>query len=403
MCYNYRTMKPVNEQLDIIKRGTSEIINIEELKEKLSEKQPLVIKAGFDPSAPDLHLGHTVLLRKMRHFQELGHDVHFLIGDFTGRIGDPSGRSKVRKALSAEEVKENAKTYKAQIFRILDKDKTKIVFNSTWCSKLGTEGLFDLSARYTVARMLERDDFLNRYRNNTPISILEFLYPLLQGYDSVVMKADVELGGTDQKFNLLVGRDLQKGFGQSQQVIITMPILEGLDGVEKMSKSLNNYVGINEPPEDMFGKIMSVSDDLMWRYFELLTDENYENIKKDVLSGKAHPKKVKAGLAGKIVAQYHGPEKAKEAEARFDMIFARKETPEDIQEFRFEDKSLPVIELMIKTGFAESTSEARRLISQNAVSIDDAKVSDLKAEVELGANGKIIRVGKRKLGRVFGG
>jgi len=299
-------MKPPKEQIDLIERGTEEIINLPELKKKLSLDRPLVIKAGFDPSAPDIHLGHTVLLRKMRHFQDLGHKVVFLIGDFTGRIGDPSGKSKTRPALTQKEVTSNAKTYKKQIFRILDEKKTKVVFNSEWCKKLGTEGIFDLSSRYTVARMLERDDFLNRYKKQEPISVLEFLYPLLQGYDSVALKADIELGGTDQKFNLLVGRTIQKSYGIDPQVIITMPILEGLDGALKMSKTLNNYVGIAESPDEMFGKIMSISDKMMWRYYELLTDIDHSSLEAKVEKGELHPKKTKSRLAKSIVAEYHG-------------------------------------------------------------------------------------------------
>jgi tyrosyl-tRNA synthetase len=423
-------MKPIDEQIKLIQRGTDEIISLDELKKKLSSKRPLIIKAGFDPSAPDIHLGHTVLLRKMKHFQDLGHIVCFLIGDFTGRIGDPSGKSKVRKQLTAEEVKENAKTYKKQIFKILDKDKTKVVFNSKWCAKLGEEGLFDLASRYTVARMLERDDFLNRYKTNAPISILEFLYPLLQGYDSVVMESDVELGGTDQKFNLLVGRGLQKNYGTDagmatylkksvdnfretigqkkkdpmnfdSQVIITMPILEGLDGVEKMSKSLDNYVGINEPAGEMFGKIMSVSDDLMWRYYELLTDVDYGSIKKDVESGKAHPKEVKATLAESIVSEYHGTDEAKKAKAGFEAVFAKKKLPDDMPEFTIDKGTIGLVELVNEVGFASSKSEARRLITQNAVSVDGEKISDPAAEVSLSGAGMILKVGKRKFGKVF--
>lgn len=394
-------MKPVEEQLKLIQRGTDEIISIPELKDKLSAGRPLIVKAGFDPSAPDIHLGHTVLLRKMMHFQQLGHDVRFLIGDFTGRIGDPSGRSKTRKQLSVEEIKENAATYKKQIFKILDKKKTKVVFNSSWCSKLGTEGIFDLTSRYTVARMLERDDFTNRYKNNSPISILEFLYPLLQGYDSVVMKADVELGGTDQKFNLLVGRDLQRSFGGAPQVVITMPILEGLDGVDKMSKSLNNYVGINEPPEEMFGKIMSASDDLMWRYYELLTDKDHEEIKKNVEEGKEHPKEVKADLAKEIVAEYHGAEAAEKAKVGFDSVFAKKEVPENIQEFSFDKENIGIIDLIKELKFASSGSEARRLITQNAVSIEGEKINDVKTEIKLDKAGKTLKVGKRKFAKIF--
>jgi len=396
-------MKPVKEQLDIIKRGTEEIISVPELKEKLSTNKPLIIKAGFDPSAPDIHLGHTVLLRKMAHFQQLGHKAFFLIGDFTGRIGDPSGQSKTRQHLSGEEVKENAKTYKKQIFKILDKEKTKVVFNSKWCSKLGTEGIFDLTSRYTVARMLERDDFTNRYKKNEPISILEFLYPLLQGYDSVVMKADVELGGTDQKFNLLVARDLQRSYEVPPQVIITMPILEGLDGVEKMSKSLNNYVGINESPDEMFGKIMSVSDDLMWRYYELLTDIDSESLRRDTEKGKRHPKEVKAELAENIVSEYHGTGAAKKARSKFDAVFAKKEIPEDVRTFSFDRDKISIIDLIKEIKFAKSGSEARRLVEQAAVSLEGKKITDVNAEVILTRAGKILKVGKRRFARVLRG
>ncbi|MBD3296614.1 MAG: tyrosine--tRNA ligase [Candidatus Omnitrophica bacterium] len=423
-------MRPVDEQLKIIGRGAEEIINAEELKKKLSRGKPLVIKAGFDPSAPDIHLGHTVLLRKMRHFQDLGHTVCFLIGDFTGRIGDPSGKSKLRKQLSAEEVKENSGTYKEQIFKILDKDRTKVVFNSEWCAKLGEEGLFDLASRYTVARMLERDDFSKRYESHAPISILEFFYPLLQGYDSVVMEADVELGGTDQKFNLLVGRGLQKNYGSDPetvpylresirrfrrsvehppgggidlepQVILTMPILEGLDGADKMSKSLDNYVGINEPAGEMFGKLMSVSDELMWRYYELLTDMDYRGLKREVEEDKLHPKKIKSDLAAEIVSQYHGREKAEEAEKEFNAVFARKELPEDMPEERIDSPSVRIIDLMREVGFASSNAEARRLVSQNAVSVDGEKVTDTNMQVELSGEPRILKVGKRRFCRLL--
>lgn len=400
-------MKPVDEQIKIIKRGTEEIISEIELKNKLARMKPLVIKAGFDPSAPDIHLGHTVLLRKMKHFQDLGHDVHFLIGDFTGRIGDPSGRSKTRKQLSEEEVKENAKSYTRQIFKILDKDKTKVVFNSDWCSKLGTEGIFNLASRYTVARMLERDDFLNRYKKNEPISVLEFLYPLIQGYDSVVMKADVELGGTDQKFNLLVGRDLQRSYAEAEpgkavepQIVITMPLLVGLDGIEKMSKSLNNYVGINEEPGSIFGKLMSISDELMWKYYELLTDLDYGSIKNDVVSGKAHPREVKASLAESIVAQYHGQKAGSDARAEFDAVFANKEIPEDIQDFTFSQDSLGIVDIIKTVGFAPSGSEAKRLVLAGAVSVDGEKVSEVGALIAFDVVGKVLKVGKRKFVRV---
>ncbi|MFH1394675.1 MAG: tyrosine--tRNA ligase [Candidatus Omnitrophota bacterium] len=393
-------MKPAEEQLKIIKRGTEEIINLAELKQKLSRQKPLVIKAGFDPSAPDIHLGHTVLLRKMKHFQELGHDVYFLIGDFTGRIGDPSGKSKVRRQLTSEEVKANAKTYKKQIFKILDKNKTKVVFNSKWCSALGTEGIFDLASRYTVARMLERDDFSNRYKNKTPISILEFLYPLLQGYDSVVMKSDIELGGTDQKFNLLVGRDMQRSFDIEAQVIITMPILEGLDGVQKMSKSLDNYVGISEPPDEMFGKIMSISDTLMWRYYELLTDIDYGKIKNNVEQGKQHPKEVKINLAKAIVSEYHGHGLAEKAKLNFEMVFAKKELPEDIQEYYFDIESMPSA-AAVSDSLGISRSEARRLIVQGAVFYDGIKIEDPNIIIVFETKGKVLKAGKRRFRKLF--
>ncbi|MBF0217683.1 MAG: tyrosine--tRNA ligase [Candidatus Omnitrophica bacterium] len=394
-------MRPVEEQLELIKRGADEIISIEELKAKLKQAKPLVIKAGFDPSAPDLHLGHTVLLRKLKHFQDLGHKVFFLIGDFTGRIGDPSGKSKTRPQLTQEAVDENAKTYKKQIFKILDETKTQIVFNSEWCAKLGTEGIFNLASRYTVARMMERDDFSKRYANNEPVSILEFLYPLLQGYDSVVMKADVELGGTDQKFNLLVGRDLQRSWGMESQVILTMPILEGLDGVDKMSKSLNNYVGISEAPEEMFGKIMSISDTLMWKYYELLTDEDHISLKKAVEDGSAHPKKVKSDLAKIIVEKYYNNDTAEKARLGFESVFAKGELPDDIREFVFGDEKVSLIEIMITAALASSKSEARRLVEQNAVSIDGEKMPDANAEITLNESGKIIKVGKRKFAKIL--
>lgn len=396
-----RIMKPLDDQLKLIKRGTEEVISLPELKEKLSLKRPLTIKAGFDPSAPDIHLGHTVLLRKMKHFQELGHEVNFLIGDFTGRIGDPSGCSKTRKVLTTEEIKENAKTYKKQIFKILDKKKTKVVFNSSWCSKLGTSGIFDLASRYTVARMLERDDFSNRYKKNVPISILEFLYPLLQGYDSIVMKADVELGGTDQKFNLLVARDLQRSYGMEAQVIITMPILEGLDGIDKMSKTLNNYIGIQDVPEEMFGKLMSISDTMMWRYYELLTDIDYQSLRKDVEAGKTHPKEAKAALAKTIVAEYHAREAAEKARMHFETVFTKKELPEDIPDFFINKSEIKLVDLIKEVGFADSASAARRLITQNAVSVNEEKINDIKATVSLNKNGKILKVGKRKFGKIL--
>src|SRR5262245_28797374 len=329
---------PIQEQVERIRRGAVEIIREEELLEKLKRAQktgkPLRVKAGFDPTAPDIHVGHTVLIRKLKHFQDLGHIVIFLIGDFTGLIGDPSGRSSTRKQLTKEEVLQNAETYKQQIFKILHPDKTVIDFNSRWMSVLGAEGFIRLAARYTVARILEREDFTNRMKNQLPIAMHELLYPLVQGYDSVALEADVELGGTDQTFNLLVGRDLQREYGQESQIVITMPLLEGTDGVQKMSKSLGNYIGIHEAPKEQFGKIMSISDDLMWRYYELTTDvtmREIESLRNDVGSGKRHPKDVKADLAGLIIANYHGAAAAQSAREEFDRVFRDKGMPDSVE------------------------------------------------------------------------
>jgi len=397
-------MKSLEEQLEIIKRGTVEIIQLNELKRKLEvsvkKKSSLIIKAGFDPSAPDIHLGHTVLLRKMKHFQDLGHKVFFLIGDFTGRIGDPSGQSKTRKRLSKEEVMKNARTYERQIFKILDRNKIDVVFNSIWCDKLSISDMFDLTSKYTVARMLERDDFLKRYKNDIPISISEFLYPLIQGYDSCVMKADIELGGTDQKFNLLVGRNLQRDFNQEPQVVITMPLLVGTDGVNKMSKSLNNYVGIEEKPGEMFGKLMSISDELMITYYELLTDEDLDRIKKDIKNGKLHPKKAKENLAKIIVEQYHGKKAAVDACESFEMVFAKKDTPKEITIFKFNKAKIDILTLMKEASLAPSSSEAKRLLSQGAVTVDGKSLKDPKSEVTLDKKGKIVKVGKRRFAKI---
>jgi len=325
----------VNEQLNLIKKGANEILRVEELIDKINKKGKLKIKAGFDPTAPDLHLGHTVLIQKLKHFQDLGHYVYFLIGDFTGRIGDPTGKSETRKALTEEEVRKNAETYKEQIFKILDESKTRVVFNSEWLSSLSTEQMVKLCSKYTVARMLERDDFNMRLKNNIPISIHEFLYPLFQGYDSVAIESDVELGGTDQKFNLLVGRELQRDFAQEPQVILTVPILEGLDGKNKMSKSLGNYIGIQENPNDIYGKVMSISDELMVRYYELLSDISYNDfikLKADLKSGELHPMQAKKNLAFEIVKRFHGYTKAKEAEDYFVQLFTKREAPEEIED-----------------------------------------------------------------------
>jgi tyrosyl-tRNA synthetase len=397
-------MLPIEEQIKIIKRGVEEIITEEELIEKLTHSYktntPLRVKAGFDPTAPDLHLGHTVLIHKMRHFQELGHHVIFLIGDFTGMIGDPSGKSETRKSLTREEVLKNAETYKEQVFKILDPDKTEIAFNSKWMNKLGADGLIQLASQYTVARMLERDDFSKRYMSNKPIGVHEFLYPLIQGYDSVALRSDVELGGTDQKFNLLVGRDLQRNYGQKPQIAITVPILEGLDGVQKMSKSLGNYVGITEDPNNMFGKIMSISDELMFKYYLLLSEktlEEIEKIKKDIESGKLHPMNAKKELAFEIVKRYHGDESAKNAKDYFEQLFSKREIPDDIEEVVF-DTSLKLIEIVTKLNFSSSNSDARRLANQGAVTINGEKVTDLNSVLVTGEY--ILKVGKRKIAKI---
>lgn len=399
--------KEVKRQFDLIKRGTVEIIDEDELKDKLREsiksEKPLKVKAGFDPTAPDLHLGHTVLIQKLKHFQDLGHEVYFLIGDFTGMIGDPTGKSETRKPLSREELERNAKTYKEQIFKILDEKKTKVVYNSEWCSKLTAVDMIKLASTMTVARMLERDDFSKRFNSNKPISIHEFLYPLLQGYDSVALKADVELGGTDQKFNLLVGRHLQKLWGQRPQTVIMMPILEGLDGVQKMSKSLGNYVGITDEPNDMYGKIMSISDELMWRYYELLSDiSEYEinRMKEEVKEGKLHPKKVKEMLAFEITKRFHDELSAQQAARYFEEMFKKKDIPENLEtiEYKLDSEDIWIAHLLKNINFVKSSSEARRMIKSNAVSIDSQKVKDENMKLKKGEY--IIRVGKRKIAKV---
>jgi len=381
-----------------------EIIHEEELKKKLSKGKPLKIKAGFDPTAPDLHLGHTVLLRKLKTFQDLGHEVNFLIGDYTAAIGDPSGRNETRPALTADDIQKNVKTYKEQVFKILDREKTKIVFNSEWLDKFNGRDLIRLASRYTVARMLERDDFEKRYEAGHSLSIHEFLYPLLQGWDSVAMKADVELGGTDQKFNLLMGRHLQKQEGQEEQVVITLPLLEGLDGVEKMSKSKGNYVGVMEDADSMYGKLMSIPDDLMWKYYELLTDKPLSEIvqlKKGVAEGSFHPKKAKVNLAKDIVAQYHSKEAAEKAEEQFEKVFRNKEIPDQVEEVTLssDSKRKPLATLLSELGLAASNSEAKRLLSQDAVTLNGERVRDPKIEVELQGE-YLIKVGKRKFKKV---
>ncbi|NPA40164.1 MAG: tyrosine--tRNA ligase [Thermodesulfobacteria bacterium] len=391
----------VKESLEIIKRGIVDLIDEEELVKKLErsykENKPLKIKAGFDPTAPDLHLGHTVLLRKLRQFQELGHEVYFLIGDFTAMIGDPTGRSETRPALTKEQVLENAKTYKEQVFKILDPERTKIVFNSSWFEKMSAEDIIRLCAKYTVARILERDDFKKRFESGIPIAIHELIYPLFQAYDSVALEADVELGGTDQLFNLLIGRHIQKEYGQEPQVIITLPILEGLDGVQKMSKSLGNYVGIMEPPFEMYGKIMSIPDELMWKYYILLTDipaSEIEEMKQGVEKGSFHPKEAKKRLARYIVEQFHSKEDAIKAEEEFERVFSKREAPREVPEFEVTAGKLWLPGFLRDNKIVKSGSEAKRLISQGAIDINSEKVKE--EELELAPGEYILRIGKKK-------
>ena len=401
---------PVEEQMEYLRKGAVEIIREEELVAKLERSRrtgsPLTIKVGFDPSAPDLHLGHTVVLRKMKHFQDMGHRVVFLIGDFTGMIGDPTGQSKTRPVLTPEQVKQNAATYKKQVFKILHAKKTVIEFNSRWLGKLGAAGFIQLASKYTVARLLERDDFSRRYKGGQPIGLHEFLYPMAQAYDSVALKADVEMGGTDQTFNLLVGREVMREFGLEPQVVLTMPLLEGLDGVEKMSKSLGNYIGINEPPKEIYGKAMSISDTLMWRYWELCTDATVGEIaamRRRVEAGELHPKQAKSDLARRLVADYHGAKAAAEAAAEFERIFARKETPEEVREVRLPSAPGPVWvpKLLVGIGLAKSNGEARRLIEQGGVYLDGERLSDTSREVPATPTTTyLFKVGKRHFVRV---
>jgi len=397
-----KTMASVQESLAIINRGCEELIVGQEMADKLATGRPLRVKAGFDPTAPDLHLGHTVLINKMRQFQDLGHQVIFLIGDFTGMIGDPTGKNTTRPPLSREQIAENARTYKAQVFKILDPQKTEVAFNSTWFDRMNAADLIRLAARHTVARMLERDDFGKRYRGNQPIAIHEFLYPLVQGYDSVALRADIELGGTDQKFNLLVGRELQKDYDQSPQCILTMPLLEGLDGVNKMSKSLGNYVGINEPPEQIFGKLMSISDELMWRYIELLSFEPMSVIDKwkaEVAAGR-NPRDMKVAFAKEIVARFHDPAAAQHALANFEARFKQGEMPEDMPEHSVEAiKMYTVPQILKHVGLTASTSEAMRMIEQGGVRLDGEKVSEKGLVLSKGQE-VVLQVGKRKFARV---
>ena len=396
-------MTDVQKALSLIKRGADELLIESEFIDKLKSGRPLRVKAGFDPTAPDLHLGHTVLINKLRHFQELGHHVMFLIGDFTGMIGDPTGRNATRPPLSREQILDNAKTYREQVFKILDPEKTEVCFNSTWFEPIGAAGMIKLAALHTVARMLERDDFAKRYANNQPIAIHEFLYPLCQGYDSVAMRADVELGGTDQKFNLLVGRELQKHYGQPPQCILTMPLLEGLDGVNKMSKSYGNYVGINEPPKEIFGKLMSVSDDLMWRYFELLSFRSNEEIAqyKQEVAGGRNPRDVKVLLAQEIVQRFHSRQAAEDALADFEARFRQGEIPEDVEnvDIPCTAEGMGIAQVLKHAGLTGSTSEALRMIEQGGVRLDGERVSDRLLVLKPGTT-VVLQIGKRKFARV---
>jgi tyrosyl-tRNA synthetase len=398
----------IDEQVSLIERGTVDVVSREDLARKLKKSSetgvPLKVKTGFDPTAPDLHLGHTVLIQKMKHFQDLGHDIYFLIGDFTGMIGDPTGKSETRKPLTLDDVKRNAETYKEQIFKILDPEKTRVVFNSSWLGQLNSYDMIRLASQLTVARMLEREDFRVRFDNEKPISIHEFLYPLIQGYDSVALESDVELGGTDQLFNLLMGRDLQRAWNQEPQVVITMPLLEGLDGVNKMSKSLGNYIGITESADDIYGKVMSISDALMFRYFELLSDlsaAEIEDLAADMQEGKIHPKEVKKKLSRELTARFYGKEEAGRAEEAFEQVFKHHGLPENIPELVLEKTGgevwLP--KLLVEAGLTESTSAARRLIKQQAVSLNGEKVLDTEYSVHP-AGDVLIKVGKRRFAKV---
>ncbi len=417
-------MKSVEEQFEYLKKGCVDIIQEKELKAKLArsikKNKPLKVKAGFDPTAPDIHLGHIVLLRKMKHFQDLGHDVIFLIGDFTGLIGDPSGRSATRPPMTREEINKNAETYKKQIFKILDSEKTIIDFNSRWLEKLTSFDMINLSSKYTVARILERDDFSNRLKNNKPISVHEIFYPLMQAYDSVALKADVELGGTDQKFNLLVGREIQREFGQEPQVIMTTPLLEGLDGVEKMSKSLNNYVGITEPPSEIYGKIMSISDPLMYRYYELLTDEPLSQIatwKREVKEEKINPKDLKSKLSLSITSDFWGKEKAKRAAEEFERVFKEKELPAEIEDIEIKEESkvkvkgkakveadetvFSLMDMLIERNIFPSRKEAKRVFRQGGIYLDGKRIGDIAFKIDLSKKSDLIlKIGKRKFYRI---
>jgi tyrosyl-tRNA synthetase len=399
----------IDDQMAYLLKGAAEVINEEELRKKLEKSRrtgkPLTVKVGFDPTAPDLHVGHTVLLRKMKHFQDLGHRVIFLIGDFTGMIGDPTGRNKTRPPLTRKDILKNAETYKKQVFKILDPEKTVVDFNSRWLGSMTSEDWIRLCAKYTLARMLEREEFSKRMTNNQPISVHELLYPLAQAYDSVAVEADFELGGTDQKFNLLVGRDIQREYGLEPQVLLMTPILEGLDGVDKMSKSLGNYIGIAEPPQEIYGKVMSITDDLMWRYYELLTDLSYDEIQKlraEVENGTTHPMDVKGNLAFRITADFHSNQAAQEARGHFSRVFRAREEPEEMPAFALTGgQTTGLADIIAQVGFAPSKSEARRLIKSGGVSVDGGKVEDPACVVDAASGSEIVlRVGKRKFGRI---
>lgn len=399
----------IEKQVELIERGAVNVISRADLVKKLEKSAttgvPLKIKAGFDPTAPDLHLGHTVLIQKLKHFQDLGHEINFLIGDFTGMIGDPTGKSETRKPLTVEQVEKNAESYKEQIFKILDPEKTKVVFNSTWLNTLTSKDFIMLASQLTVARMLEREDFKVRFENERPISIHEFLYPLIQGYDSVALKTDVEIGGTDQLFNLLMGRDLQRVWGQEPQVVITMPLLEGLDGVNKMSKSLGNYIGITESADNIYGKTLSVSDELMFRYYELLSDlcaDDIVRLKSEMASGKAHPKVVKQQLARELTARFHGADMACQAEENFERVFSQHELPEDMPELTLpaSPDGVWLPKLLVDTAMVKGSGEGRRMIQQGAVTMNGKKVSDVEMVVK--TEGEILlKVGKRRFCRVI--
>ena len=391
----------LDEQLAYLARGTVDLIDRADLKAKLARGKPLIVKVGFDPTAPDIHLGHTVVMRKMKHFQQLGHRVIFLIGDFTGMIGDPTGKKATRPALTREEILQNAETYKQQVFKILDAQKTEIRFNSEWLSALGSEGMVRLCAKYTLARILERDDFRRRFETHQPIAIHELLYPLAQGYDSVALHCDVEMGGTDQLFNLLVGRDLMREYGLEPQVVITMPLLEGLDGVEKMSKSLGNYIGINEPPAEIFGKLMSISDELMWKYYVLCTDLPPAEI--EALKKSEHPMAAKRRLARMIVADFHGEGAAEAAEAEFNRVFSERQLPADVEEVTLEAAPDPqfVTKVIVAAGLAPTNKEAQRLVAQGGVLVDEVKIDDTRATLDASAGRTyLLKVGKRRFARV---